>query len=317
MNLLDQGLMPVSHVNGSTFPPPDASLIAETPPATDLPRLLDFIQRNAPNEFSGQPVRFFDTFASTVPTEALLGTPPELRLGFNLEIWGSVTSRPLVEPTNPGFIYQRFQRSIMHYRTACVCTERILLADWFKTVIVGTAPGDLAAEMGGTPFINQWNPNGTRWLNRPDELTTTDLTDAFVPDLPGYPVPPAAGGGRGAPAPTATPGPAAGPGLSLRLSDDRVDQGETFTIRLEATSDVGVDSMWWWATSTDDNELRNTHTFDCSGASPCRNTWDESTDDTGTIVIHAQARDRNGRESSEETEELRVREPGPTPTPTT
>lgn len=318
MNLLDPGLMPVSHVNGSSFPPQDPGLIGATPPATDLPRLLDFIRANAPEDSNGQPVHYFSTFANTVPTEALAGTAPELRLGFNLEIWGSVTSRPMVEPTNAGFIYQRFQRSIMHYRSECRCTERILLADWFKTVIVGTAPGDLAGEMAGTPFINQWNPSGTRWLNRPDQLTTTDLTNAFAPELPGF-TPPAAAGGAPAPSgPTATPMPSAGGlNLTLRLSDTRINPGETFTITLEATSDKGVDSMWWWATDTSDDNLRNTHTFDCNGASPCRNSWDQSTEDTGTMTIHGQARDRAGQQSEELTADLRVREVNATPTPTT
>src|SRR5207249_4270733 len=132
-------------------------------------------------------------------------------------------------------------------------------------------------------------------------------TNAFVPELPGFTTPPAAGGAPAPSGPTATPAPSAGGlNLTLRLSDSRVNPGDTFTITLEATSGQGVDSMWWWATDTDDDNLRNTHTFDCNGASPCRNNWDESTDDTGTHTIHAQARDRAGQSSQELTADIRV-----------
>jgi hypothetical protein len=207
MNLLDPGLMPVTRVNQSTFPAADPGLVGRTPPATDLPRLLDFIRDNAPEDFAGQPVRYWTTFVTTVPPEALAGTPPQLAPGFNLEIWGSVTSGPMVDPSNAGFIYQRFQRSIMHYRDVCRCTERILLADWFKTVILGTAPGDLAEDMATSPYINQWRPGAERWLARPSELPTTDLTMAFTPEF-GFAQPPPApertGGGTTPPPATST-----------------------------------------------------------------------------------------------------------------
>jgi hypothetical protein len=74
--------------------------------------------------------------------------------------------------------------------------------------------------------------------------------------------------------------------------------------------------MWWWATDTDDNNLRNTHTFDCGGASPCRQTWDVSTNDTGDIKFYARAKASNGQQSDESSEEIEIRKVSPTATPT-
>ena len=103
-----------------------------------------------------------------------------------LEIWGAPTSRPMRDPTNQTFVYQRFQRSIMHYRDACACTERILLADWFKNVITGQdLPFDLMQQMYDSPFRNQWAPGSPYGLARPGALPESDFTNAFVPNSPG------------------------------------------------------------------------------------------------------------------------------------
>jgi hypothetical protein len=99
---------------------------------------------------------------------------------LNLEIWGVPTSRPQADPSNAGFIYQRFQRSIMHYQTSCRCTERILLADWFRTVITGQGlPGDLAADMALSPFYLQYDNNQANGVARPAQLPNTDMRFAF------------------------------------------------------------------------------------------------------------------------------------------
>ena len=188
MNLLQQGLMPVTRVNGSVFPAEDPALLAEAPSVGQpnyAERIVEFIRRNAPNEFNGRPVRFFDTFISTVGLATAFpggGGDPALLPLLNLEIWGAVTSRPLADPTNPDFIYQRYQRSIMHYRESCRCTERILLADWFKTVITGQGlPPDLAQEMASSPFIGQYDNAQSNGVARPAELPNTDMRFAFEP----------------------------------------------------------------------------------------------------------------------------------------
>jgi hypothetical protein len=162
----------------------------------------------------------------------------------------------------------------------------------------------------------------TTWINGPLGLQSRLNTERFAwestlaapgPGAPGFDVD---GGGSGsgsagggaAPAPTPTPMPESPPEISIRLSDDRVDDGETFTVRLESSSDVGIDRMWWWATSTDDDELRDTHSENCRSTSPCRQSWDVSTTDDGDITFHAKSRDMNGVESEEVTQDIRVRE---------
>ncbi len=217
LNLLDPGLMPATHINGATFPAADPSLVAATPPVTDpeyASDIVTFTQNNTPNTFAGQPVNFLNTFLDTVTLPTAFpngGGDPSIVPLLNLEIWGAVTSPPQADPNNAGFIYQRFQRGIMHYQSDCQCTQRILLADWFKSVITGSVlqsaisptpgsslgptlsgltfgqraavveplfeqrfaqaagpvPADLAADMAGSPFLNQWQPGGVRGLARP------------------------------------------------------------------------------------------------------------------------------------------------------
>ena len=107
-----------------------------------------------------------------------------LLLGFNLEIWGLPTSKPTADPTNANFVYQRFQRGIMHYDAACACTQGLLLADYLKSILtLRNLPPDLAAQAQRSPFYGQLDPALPRWLKRPADLPTTDLTDAFVGEL--------------------------------------------------------------------------------------------------------------------------------------
>jgi hypothetical protein len=172
-----------------------------------------------------------------------------------------------------------------------------------------------------TAFTN----GSTTWLNGPGGLAVRPNAGPLLPfeaaSCPGQPVapPPAppAPPPPPPPGPTSTPIPGnAKPTISIRVSEDRPRQDEEFVIRLEATDDNGVQSMWWWATSTDDNDLRDTETQDCEGATPCIETWTVSTDDEGEIILHAQSRDTNGQLSDEVTREIRVREREDTPTPT-
>jgi hypothetical protein len=100
---------------------------------------------------------------------------------------------------------------------------------------------------------------------------------------------------------------AAPPKADLDLTHDLVNPGEPFTVRLQAASDDGVASMWWWASGVDDDSLRDTHAVDCLGATPCRKSWSASTNAEGGMVIHALARDRAGQQSDESKRDVRVR----------
>ena len=57
---------------------------------------------------------------------------------------------------------------------------------------------------------------------------------------------------------------------------------EEFSIQLDASSDAGIQSVWWWATSTDDHDLQDTHVASCRASNPCRRTWDVSTPRLGS-----------------------------------
>src|SRR5205823_14364306 len=161
--------------------------------------------------FVGEPVNFSKTFFGSVTARDVYpdGVPDggdNLLPYFNLEIWGLPTSRPAHDPNNPGFIYQRFQRGIMHYDKSCGCTQGLLLADYLKQVLIGTRmpngsanpnlPGDLAQQAQNSRFMSQYAPGRPGSLARPNDLAGSDLTNAFDQQQP------VAGGGPAATAPS-------------------------------------------------------------------------------------------------------------------
>jgi hypothetical protein len=188
LNLLDQGLMPYTQINGSTFPAPDPALISQAPVVTDPDygtKIIQFTRDNAPDVFDGNQVNFFQTFNSTVTyTDAFPnGDGPESLLPlFNLQIWGAPTSKPAVDANNHEFIYQRFQRGIMHYDRGCNCTQGLLLADYLKSILTGqNLPPDLDAQARTSKYYRQYAVGLSLSIARPAELVGSDLTNAFVP----------------------------------------------------------------------------------------------------------------------------------------
>ena len=187
LNLLDPGLLPYTQINGSTFPAPNERLAALAP-APGQPgyaqEVLEFVRRNAPETFNGHPVKFFSTFAGTVTPDIAFGRQggdANLLPLINLEIWGVPTSLPAQDPNNGNFIYQRFQRGIMHYDAACKCTQGLLLADYFKALLTGeNLPVDLAAQAAKSPFLRQYAPDRPAGLRQASALPGSDLTAAFT-----------------------------------------------------------------------------------------------------------------------------------------
>lgn len=188
MNLLDDGLMPYTKINGSTFPAPDPALAQAAPrPGTPdyLERALQFVRDNAPDTFEGEPVSFGRTFFSSISApDAYPGGVPDggeaLLPGFDLELWGLPTSRPARDPANVGFVYQRFQRGIMHYDKGCGCSQGLLLGDYFKALITGqNLPSDLAVQAKGSKFLQQWAPAQATGMARPDQLPGSSWQGAF------------------------------------------------------------------------------------------------------------------------------------------
>jgi hypothetical protein len=191
LNLLDPGLMPYQHANGSTFPAPDPAL-AMVAPSPDQPeyaaRMQEFLRAEVPDTWNGLPVGFRSAFLGTVDCSDAFpsgGCRQDLLPLLNLEIWGAPTSSPEYDPGNHDFVYQRFQRGILHYDAGCGCTQGVLLADYFKSILTGqNLPADLALEAAGSPFFHQYLPAAPGWVARPAALPATDLTDAFVSDVP-------------------------------------------------------------------------------------------------------------------------------------
>jgi hypothetical protein len=181
MNLLDPDIFPYDHVNGSSLPPPDATLKAQTPQVGSPSYgadIMDFVRTNAPDTFDGQAVSFARTFFGLITT-AIAGADNPL---FNLEVWGAPISRAQRDPTNDNFIYQRFQRGVMHFDASTGRTQGLLLADYLKAILRGRdLPEDLAASAQGSRYLAQYCPGETRWLCRPGDLAATDLTFAFEP----------------------------------------------------------------------------------------------------------------------------------------
>lgn len=228
LNLLDPGLMPYTQINGSTFPAPDPMLVAATPTLSDpfySTDILQFVRSQAPDTFNGQPVNFGTTFFTTVTAQDAPNADPALLPGFDLQIWGAPTSPPAADPTNSQFIYQRFQRSIMHYDQSCGCTQGLLLADYFKAIITGqNLPPDLNQEAHTSRYYKQYAPGHPLWIARPNDLPQSDLTNAFIPQQP-----------LGEPAPVA---PAFAYGMNLEMSDFSQD-GKNMTAGLVKQAGFG------------------------------------------------------------------------------
>ena len=166
INMLDPEIFPYTQVNGSTFPGPDPTLKNNTPQvgsATYGQDILAFVNQNVPDQFGGQPVGFLQHFNST----------------GGLVIWGAPISQPAPDPANGNFVYQRFQRGIMHF-IAGTGTESILLADYLKGIMMAqNVPPDLQAQSRESRYYNQYCPGNAAWLCRPNDLGATDLTFAF------------------------------------------------------------------------------------------------------------------------------------------
>ncbi len=179
MNLLDPDIFPYNRVNGSSLPSADPALKAETPEVSSAgygPEMLDFVRANAPDSFEGQSVAFSKTFFGLI-TVAIAGSDDPL---FNLEVWGAPISRARRDPGNANFIYQRFQRGVMHFDATTGRTQGLLLADYLKGILRGRdLPADLALSARPSKYFDQYCPSSVRWVCRPVDLPATDLTFAF------------------------------------------------------------------------------------------------------------------------------------------
>jgi N-acetylmuramoyl-L-alanine amidase len=186
MNVLDDGLLPYTAVNGSTFPASDPEVVRRQP-AVGSPdyhaKALQFVKEYAPDVWQGMRVNFFRTFSDTVKLGDAFPDSrgdPGLLPGFNLEVWGLPTSRPTLDPANSGFVYLRFQRGIMHYDSTTGQTQGLLLADYVKSILtLQNLPPDLDAQAKKSRLYGQFAPNQAGGVARPRDLPDSDLGSAF------------------------------------------------------------------------------------------------------------------------------------------
>jgi hypothetical protein len=334
LNILDPNVMPMSRANQSVFPGPDPAIASQAPQvgAPDYARqVVEFVRRVAPDTWNGQPVGFFNLFNTTVPVDiAFAGqTPnPDLVTLLNLEIWGLPTSNPAADPGNGGFIYQRFQRGIMHFRAEVPVTEGILVGEYLKAVITGRSlPPDLAADMQGSRFLGQYSPGSPGWTARPAQLPNTDMNSAFEPGTgavtpPPAPQPPAPGATATA---TATPG-AAGPTVTIQIDDELIDPGQSVTVTVIARYSGPIDWLEFEGIESENNNENDNDAsadpelarrrFDCDDRTECANVWTIRPTIAGRYTLRARAEGVDDVRSEWVTTSFRIREGGATATPT-
>jgi hypothetical protein len=345
MNILDPGVMPMTRANQSQFPASDASIAGRAPQvgAPDYAQqVVNFVKQVSPDTFNGQQVGFFNLFNTTVPVDiAFAGqTPnPDLVTLLNLEIWGLPTSNPAPDPGNGGFIYQRYQRGIMHFDASCGCTQGILVGEYLKAVITGKSlPTDLGQDMQGSKYLNQYSPGSPNWVARPAELPSTDMNGAFEPGTgnvaqPPAPVPVATQpAGAATATPTATGTAVGGPTITLQVDDDRIDPGQTIAVTVIGRYASPIDWIEFEGVGGDNNNDNEAivdaalarQRFDCDDRTECATVWNVTPSISGDVTLRARGRGTDGVRSEWKTLTLRVRgnstataTPGtPTTTPT-
>ncbi len=191
MNLLDSGLMPYTRINSSTFPAADPELVASAPQPAEpdyAGRAIAFVRENVPDRWEGLPVGFRGAYFSRVHFEDAFpdgrGEAALVPL-LNLEMWGLPTSKPAYDPANHNFVYQRFQRGILHYDATTGSTQGLLLGDYLKSLMTGqNLPPDLDLEARDSPFYHQYDRSRPGHVGRWWELEGTDLVGAFDMDVP-------------------------------------------------------------------------------------------------------------------------------------
>jgi hypothetical protein len=326
MNILDPGVMPMTRANQSQFPGPDESIAARAPQvgASDYAQqVVNFVKQVSPDTFNGQQVGFFNLFNTTVPVDiAFAGqTPnPDLVTLLNLEIWGLPTSNPAPDPGNGGFIYQRYQRGIMHYDASCGCTQGILVGEYLKAVITGkNLPTDLGQDMQGSKYLNQYSPGSPGWVARPAELPNTDMNGAFEQGTGNVPQPPAPAptqpSGAATATPTATGTAVAGPTITLQVDDDRIDPGQTIAVTVIGRYATPIDWVEFEGVSGDNNNDNDAivdaalarQRFDCDDRTECATVWNVTPSISGDVTLRARGRGTDGVRSDWQTLTLRVR----------
>ena len=229
LNILDEGLLPYTHINGSSFPAPDPSVFQTAPSPSDpnyASKAIDFVKAYAPDSWQGLNTNFYSTFINTVSLHDAFpdgNAIPALLPLINLEIWGLPTSKPAFDPNNHNFVYLRFQRGIMHFDKSTGITQGILIGDYLKSVITGqNIPPDLEQQASSSKLYRQYNNSVVSGLARPADLPATSIFAAFEKDGVVVPTPTPT-------PPTATPTPASAAAAPPRPDRVEIVGNEWFT----------------------------------------------------------------------------------------
>jgi hypothetical protein len=189
--------------------------------------------------------------------------------------------------------------------------------------------------MQGSRFLGQYSPGAPGWVARPAELPNSDLTAAFEPGTgtvtppPTTPTPAPATPETATPTPTPTSTPVAGPSTSIQVDDDLIDPGQSIRVTLIGRSTVplawiqyvtvlGEDSPDEDHSPATDPELAR-RDFDCAAVSDlteCANVWTIAPTVPGRYTLWGRTAERSGVLSEWTPIKLRIRDIGPTATPT-
>lgn len=181
LDILQSPYLDYRRFGGQTIPQVDDNLVAAAPTVGAqgyAEAVRAFIRAHVPDSWQGRDVGFLRQFLAAAPPE----TPSQLRELVALEIWGFPRSRPMPDPANANFIYQRFQRGVMRYTATTGATGGLPLGDHLKSLITGERlSASLATAAADSPLLRQYAPDLPLGTRRPTELPDTDLTDAFLP----------------------------------------------------------------------------------------------------------------------------------------
>jgi hypothetical protein len=247
---------------------------------------------------------------------------------LNLEIWGLPTSNPAADPGNGGFVYQRFQRGIMHYRAEVPVTEGILVGEYLKSVITArNLPTDLATDMQGSRFYGQYSPGAPGWTARPADLPNTDMNGAFEPGT-GAVTQPTPQPTTVPATPTATAVPTATlPTVTIQVDDDTIDPGQPIVVTVIGHHTSPLLELQWRTVLGDDNP-DDDHSpavdpqlgprgFRCDEVLDCATVWTANPTYPGRYTLWGRSVDTTGLPSDWASVRLRIRDTGTaTPTPT-
>lgn len=191
LNLLDQQYLPYTKFNGATVPATDNELIKTAPApgsAGYATAIIDYVTGNASNTVNATTVNFLNTFRGSVTMQEAYpkgGGNAGLLQGIWLEMWGVPTSKPAADPANGNFIFQRWQRGIMHYDATTRTTQGLLLGDYFKSLLTGqNLPADLAEQAKASPYLAKYDNSQPTGIKAGAALPNSNLKDAFEKEQP-------------------------------------------------------------------------------------------------------------------------------------